>query len=451
MKLTAGICLTLALGVALGFIGFRAWLSAYLRSDSLRELINRHTSRVIGVTCTYMPLHWSGWSVYSDGFEGEGLPGNFIRSIRAEQIRGELHLHGIRHRTWELYNLNVKRLNVNLGQPGDASKIKHSESKHASSASTARSAFHPSDRIHLPSVVIQECNLSWKGSLTSPGRLEGLSAELTSRDNGWDVHATGGSLRQENLRVLNLQQLNLRYLDSVLYVTDAHVKIPDSGEISLSGNVQLKASPMADLLVIVQGIPVAEVVPLDWQARLEGTVEAEVRTNVDLLDIDKLKAGGSVALQSAVLHALPLLDNIAMFTGTEKFRRVTFQKAVASFDWSPGSVTVSNLVLESVGLLRVEGGLTITERRIDGTFELGVNSASLRWMPGSRKRVFTVDRDGYSWTPVRVNGPVDRLQEDLSPRLITAAGDEVIESTIEVIEKGAQDVFDVLMPLLPTP
>jgi len=57
--------------------------------------------------------------------------------------------------------------------------------------------------------------------------------------------------------------------------------------------------------------------------------------------------------------------------------------------------------------------------------------------------------DGYVWTPVHVSGPVDDLKEDLSQRLIAAAGAEVYEGIKGTVEKGAQTLFDLLKPLAP--
>jgi hypothetical protein len=91
---------------------------------------------------------------------------------------------------------------------------------------------------------------------------------------------------------------------------------------------------------------------------------------------------------------------------------------------------------------------------IDGTFQVGVTPASLQWLPGSQERVFTQQRGGYVWTPMRVTGPARKPQEDLSPRLIAAAQRAVIEGvestvrdTIKSGKDAAKGALDLLMPL----
>ena len=143
-----------------------------------------------------------------------------------------------------------------------------------------------------------------------------------------------------------------------------------------------------------------------------------------------------------------MLDRIALFTRTEQFRRITLQKAAADFAWTKAKLVVNHLVLESEGLIRVEGDFVVSNGALDGLFQVGVTPTSLRWLPGSQTRVFTVERDGYVWTAMRLTGPLNNLQEDLSPRLINAAGAEVFDDVKGTVEKGAKGVLDLLKPLL---
>ena len=57
---------------------------------------------------------------------------------------------------------------------------------------------------------------------------------------------------------------------------------------------------------------------------------------------------------------------------------------------------------------------------------------------------------------MKISGPVDNLAEDLSARLVAAAGDEVIEGVKGTIEsgvkgsiEGAKGLFDLLKPMVP--
>ena len=158
-------------------------------------------------------------------------------------------------------------------------------------------------------------------------------------------------------------------------------------------------------------------------------------------------ARGHIELQDGRLEALPLLDELAVFTATERFRQTALQRGQADFVWTPGGVTVSGLLVESAGLLRIEGGFTVRGDQMDGTFQVGVARGSLRWIAGVGARVFDQpERDGYVWTTAHLHGPVRHPSEDLrpSPRLVAAAQQEVIDKA----KQGTGAVLDTASSLL---
>jgi hypothetical protein len=65
---------------------------------------------------------------------------------------------------------------------------------------------------------------------------------------------------------------------------------------------------------------------------------------------------------------------------------------------------------------------------------LGVAAELLRPLPGAREKVFTESRDGFVWTPVSLGGTLDSPEENLSARLATAAGDQVLEAVQPILE-----------------
>jgi hypothetical protein len=139
---------------------------------------------------------------------------------------------------------------------------------------------------------------------------------------------------------------------------------------------------------------------------------------------------------------LPLLSRVAEFTRTDRFRRLVFDIATADVERDGKTTRVSNMVLQSNGLLRVEGGFTTDTVQMKGVFEVGVTADSLRWIPGSQSHVFTETRPGSPglvWTTVHVSGPIDRPQEDLSNRLLAALGKSLLLDTPLGIVDGAVD------------
>ncbi|MEM1297536.1 MAG: hypothetical protein AAGH89_19370, partial [Verrucomicrobiota bacterium] len=74
---------------------------------------------------------------------------------------------------------------------------------------------------------------------------------------------------------------------------------------------------------------------------------------------------------------------------------------------------------------------------------IGVTPGTLRWIPGAERQVFTENRDGFLWAPLNLTGTTSEPKEDLSGRLIAAAGEEIL--------KGLPDgVLKEVNKLLPT-
>jgi hypothetical protein len=112
-------------------------------------------------------------------------------------------------------------------------------------------------------------------------------------------------------------------------------------------------------------------------------------------------------------------------------------------------------VLESKQLIVLRGGFTFADGIVNGSFDVGVTPGPLQWIPGSQTKVFSAQKDGYVWAPMRITGPPDALKEDLSSRLVSAAqaavvekvektATEAVDTAVEGAKKGAEGVFDLL-------
>lgn len=88
---------------------------------------------------------------------------------------------------------------------------------------------------------------------------------------------------------------------------------------------------------------------------------------------------------------------------------------------------VRDLVLFDEGLIRLEGDLTSRSQSLSGEFEVGVPPGLLAHIPGAEEKIFLPGKGGLLWTSVKVSGTWDHLEEDLSERMIQAAGERMFE------------------------
>jgi len=450
--------------VVLGFLGYfcaSIWLNNYLRGEAFRTLLNTKTSALFAAEGAYTPIQRQGFSFYSDTYEAKGLPGTAIRTLGAEQIRAEFEPAAVFHGAWRVSALQIQRVRAVLDFPGafrapSPSRVANAVpdlalSPYPTLPSTARPWWVP-ERFELQQARIEEAALAWTLPGTdrpSGGSLRQMRLVVEPSGPDWIATGLGGFLEQEGFPTARVDHVKLRYRAPDLFLTDSLFELSEAERFNVSGQFALDGDRALDLQVQWNGVSISRYLPVDWRAGVKGAATGEARVTGPASIPGALHAEGTVRLTGGQLEALPILEKIAAFTRTREFRQFALQRAEADFTWTPQKLSVSRFVAESEGLIRVEGPFTMEGDKIRGVLQVGVTPSSLRWLPGSQSRVFTQERDGYVWTAVKVSGPLDHLNEDLTPRLISAAGAEVIDGVKGTLETGAKSLFDLIKPLVP--
>jgi hypothetical protein len=441
-----------------GFLIFHVWFNAYLESPAFRQLIGVLTSTQMKAAGEYQPFHFSGTAIYSDAFKARGSAKTFFSELEANQIRAEINLGGLWKKAWEIDEINVQRLEAVLGHT-DTAGASAQEPEAAGGAPKPAEA-NPlfnwlPKKVDLRKIVIHDTNLKWGENSSQPGSVSGAMFTLIPDGDAWNIAGENGAVSQRGGPDLSIDHMRLRYQRPSLFITEAQFRNNGGGTVDLSGEVDFESK--LDVLAKLNKVPVTPFLREDWRAKLRGNLSGEVRTRGALPLQGAPAAEGSLSLAQGELEALPVLDQIAAFTRTQSFRKLNLSRMSAKFTQARGRTTVTDFVAESQGLICVEGGFTVENSSIDGTFQVGVTPSSLQWLPGSQSKVFTVSRNGYLWTRVRLTGPVNSPKEDLSQRLVAAAGGAVIEtiqSTIQELPKGnlpdaPKKIIDtILSPLL---
>lgn len=381
----------------------------------------------------FLPLHFADGTFCSDGYTAQGKSNAFFSTLRAEQIRALVNWRGLLDRRWEIDELSVQELATNFAErtpeptPAAAGKPRGPKKKSRW-------------RLDLRRAEIAQSTWRWGTTPATTGSVTGAGFVLLPNDGEWLIDAHGGTLAQTGWPSLTIDSAKLRYAGPSLFVTASSLR-DGAGRLAVTG--EMRFDQLADFQAQFERIALTPLLPPDWRVRLHGDLTGSAHIRAPLPAGD-LRVEGDLQLQDGEIEAIPVLDEIATFTKTERFRRVAVTRGSLSFTQVAGLTTVKNLVLESEGLLRLEGSGTIANGKIDGHFQLGVTAASLQWLPGSQARVFTVAHDGYSWTPLHVSGPVDHPHEDLTKRLLAAAAGELLEKSPNDLLDTAKSLLDLL-------
>ena len=423
-----------------GLAGVKMWVNSYLRSPEFRKQIAARTAGQLQAQVEISPIRFDTTEFSCAGLVGEGARDGKFSDIRVEDVHGEFRLPSVWRmlfgdKKFRVESVDVQRVAVNFFEKRLPLELPRAKKE---------------DKLtEIGRITVREMLVNWEG-----GSVTGLAVTGTPVEGGWKIVGDGGRAKQSGLPDMDITALRVVHKEPVLFVQEAKLRA-EGGEATVTGEVTEKEK--VDLQFKVSGVNVTPLLPDDWKARLHGRVKGDGRIQISLRDgASSLPVvTGHAELQQAVLEALPVLNKIAEFTKTDRFRRLQLKQVHGDFRYDESGLHVTNLVVESERLIIVKGAFTVSNGIIDGTFELGITPAPLQFLPGSQDKVFSAPRDGYAWTPLRITGPVRSPREDLSERLLTAAGNAVVQKVedtatqavggaVGTAKKGVEGVIGLL-------
>ncbi len=411
------ILLLLVVTVGIGHMMIRR----HLQSEKFRKFVSETVSEAISVDGEFKPLKWDGLSVRSEGFVAEGE--EQIRLVNIEGVQTDIGLGGFWRGVWEVEGFEVRSADLEIDARTGVPSLLKREKK------PKKDGWLPNE-VELKGMRIGHASVK---VLTDTGTTDFKGARVDAAPgNGseaFDIKLTGGKLTTpyEWLPPVNLDTADLRTKGGAIFINDAQARFWDRGRLELTG----EWDPTLNIKAFqgnVSGVTCEQVVNETWSKRLRGKLSSDF----DLYWVgDKPHLSGHLTLENGVLTALPILDVLEAYLDTTRFRVLTLTQAETDWKWTEGRWSISNFVIHSEGLMRLEGDMKVNGDRLDGNFMLGLAPGTLASIPGAEEHVFLAGKDGLRWAPVRITGTLDEPKHDLTERLIAAAGRRLLEALPE--------------------
>ena len=436
--ITLGALLAL---IIVSFVVATQWFQGYLRGKEFLALISNLTGSSLRSTATFEPLRWTGASAYSETVTLQGNPGSGVGFVDARQLRADMNWRAILDGAWRIEEINITQLDGDFAISVPQTDEAPPPTIDVVQKPSPLLAWLPR-RFELGRARIANANLT-----VGPIRSTDTSLVITPEGKGWQIAGSGGELYIPLLPKLKIQTFRAREQGGDFFLSDSALTLGESGKISASG----ASADGGSLRINWDGIEVGAVAETAWKKYLFGTLSGSAA-----LDSTR-KLTGEMRLTDGRIEHIPMLALVADFTGNPSFRRMPLQEMVSKFSYTDGALTFTNFSAESKGLLRMEGHAKIGPgETLDGQFEIGVTPQTLQWLPGSRERVFRTARDGYLWTTLIIGGTLANPREDLSARLTTAMGQELIQRGTDALQnvpasatEGVKGILDILRPFVP--
>lgn len=417
---------TMGLMIGSSAIGY-VLIRNYLHSEAFRVLLSERVSKALDVNGAFGTMRWDGLAAGSKRFEGEGT--GELLELRADDIRTEIGIGHIREGYWLLKGSAVRNLEVTYDarSADDSLAVAREEAPPTRPDVKPGRPWFPSE-IRYDAVDVRNLNVT---VLLDQGALilsnHHVHAEAVAGSGATDVRIRGGSVDPpfQGVPDLRLHDVRARHHEGTVFLTAANLGLYERGVLNVAGEWSGATGAYA-FRGDVEGVECADFLDDDWSRRLVGEVlfDFDARNH----PVEGRHLGGRIELREGVLTALPLLDSLSAYADTQRFRSLTLHEARADWSWTAGRWVFTNIRIASEGLVRLVGTLSVDgEGGLDGVFRIGLAPGTLSRIPGAESEVFQPGEHGLLWSDLRVTGTLDRPREDLSGRLLAAAGVRMLE------------------------
>jgi hypothetical protein len=299
---------------------------------------------------------------------------------------------------------------------------------------------HPA-RIHVTQISAREGTVTMDFSDDRKVTVHGVA---------FDALDDGGSIWTTDLQATSIEagtfasgacSVHLRGDPDQVAFSDLRVQCAP-GAITGDGEIGTTGSHDAKLTLKVVQVPVVMLVALAWQPELSGLA------NVDLTYTGNDQGGqaqGNVSIDHGKFNVLPWLGKVTSLVGLPDISGVELDKATSDFTWKDRALHLTNLDLRKDDVTRIAGSVDVDPAgNVDGHLHLGLPSAILGKFPQVQTAVFPTTLEDYDWADVHLTGTAAHLNEDLTPRLVSAG----LNQGGNILNQAAQQAGSLLNSLL---
>jgi len=465
----------LLVALVTGLLFAKSMLNGWLRGEGFGNWLTARASQVLRSDVSLGELEWDGSEVFTKRIEALGREEAGFSELVLDGVSARAG--GIEDKAFRVPEVAVNRLELKFSpeRRGIASgaapaSLEEVPADGGGAALPGWLLAYLPDRVEVEEIEVANARVSVEKAEGEVFLLSGAGATLRPdfRTGFWEIEGKGGSFTLPKQPELALKDLGLRWRGGDLFVDRCALGVFETGHIDGKGEIGLESPGRFDLELDFSGVNVDDLLEGEWRDRLAGTIRGPVRITGAP---GALVCEGTIHLDEGVIEAMPLLKRISQYTRSERFERLVLNQAQTDFKWSDDRLELRNLILQSDGLVRVEGEADLVGDQIAGEFQIGVTPGTMRWIPGAERLVFNQERAGFLWAPMKLSGSLAAPTEDLSARLIAAAGESVVSELPSGVidaaqgllkggeaEPGASDlidqgkkVIDLLTPFLKAP
>jgi hypothetical protein len=409
--LAAAIAIVFLFAAAGGVAVFYSPLvTRYVESESFRRAMEDETAKGLHFPQShYAPIRrTSAFTAHTESFEARNGE-KAMKSLDGRSITATFDPFGVFTRQWRFTEVRV--------QSGDVEIQIYKANPEAVASKPWFSIFLP-NRVYLKKIESEQANITWQFRGERAGFF-GTQLLITPHGADFEYFATAGRLKMALLPDLNLRRTHLLITKTLLTIYDIDLASDVGGGESI--RAQAKAGIGQDRSVDLRGnfnhVPIRSWLPFQWKEHLNGSASGDLHWAGKDPKLESSSGEGSLRVSNGRIENLPVLEKLAELAQNKSFEHLELNDCSLSFGWKYPRIDISNIAIEERGKFRIEGEMSIEQRRLRGTITLGLTREYLDWLPNPEE-VFNRRENGYLWTKVHLFGTIDDPGQDLSPRII---------------------------------
>lgn len=409
---TGGAGATVVLLVAAGSIAvfYSPLFTHYIESDAFRTAMEDETAKGLHFPSShYSPIRRTGaLTAGSESFtaqDGEKA----LKSVTAHDIMARFNPWGVFLRQWRFSDVRVG--------PG-AVEIQIYEANPKAVAPKPWFAIFLPNRVFLNHIEAERSDITWRFRGEHAGFF-GTQLLITPHGPDFDYVANGGTLKMALIPDLYLRRAHVLITKTLLTIYDLGLA-PDErneGVIRGQGTAGIGKNKSVDFKAAFDRVPIHPWLPVKWKEHLSGSAFGDIHWTGENPKLESSSGQGSLRVHDGRIDNFPLLEKLAELAQEKSFGHLELNDCSFSFAWRYPRIDIKDLAIEDKGKLRIEGAISMDDRSLGGTIQLGLARKYLDWLPNPEE-VFNRQRNGYLWTTVHLSGTIDEPKQDLSSRII---------------------------------
>ena len=385
-------------------------LTHYIESNAFRQAMEEETAKGLHFPAShYSPIHrTSAFTAQSESFEARN-GAKAMKSLNGRNITATFDPLGVFLRQWRFSDVHV--------QSGGVEIQIYKANPQPIAPKPWFGIFLP-NRVYMKRIESEHADITWQFRGERAGFF-GTELLITPYGRDFEYVATTGKLKMALLPDLDLRRAHLLITKTLLTIYDIDLA-SDSGSdesIHAQASAGIGKNRSVDLKANFSQVPIRSWLPAEWRRHLAGSASGDAHWAGENPKLESSSGEGSLRVSNGRVDNLPVLEKLAELAQKKSFEHLELNNCSLSFGWHYPKIDINHIAIEEKGKFRIEGEISIDQRRLRGTIRLGLTREYLDWLPNPEE-VFSRKQDGYLWTNVRLFGTIDDPGQDLSPRII---------------------------------